>query len=251
VSLSVPAVAASDAALDAETVPPTTVDLAAMDPNGVLEAARIALADYLSGFPDLEGNVLLSECPLEAVEDLLVDVGAIGRDAITADVNATIQVEEVEDPAEGTAPASTQVVKVGVVCDTDDSQEVRPAGMTGGVYGVGVGVFDYSVAPDVDLSEVALQFPDVVEPSADTLGFTGYRGCLGGNEETGTTQCYSWWERDRFIVGMYVTVDRETVDQSLTSVLEVSRPRIMTLLDRVKNGLPPADVVTPTTAATD
>jgi hypothetical protein len=105
--------------------------------------------------------------------------------------------------------------------------------------------------PDIDLSEIAVQFPDVVEPSAETFGFTGYRGCLGGSEAEGTTQCYAWWERDRLVVGMYVTVDRETVDQSLASVLEVSRPLITDMLHRFADGLPTVEAATPTTTATN
>jgi hypothetical protein len=255
--LSVAPLAASGSALDpsstpfteiVDTAPPSTIDVSAMDPNGVLGRARTGLAGYLAGFPDLEENLLVSECPLQAIEDLIAAVASVGRDTITAEVHATIHVVSLQPSADATSSVPPRVVPIGVVCDTDDADEVRPPGMTGGVYGVGVAAFDYSVAPDIDLSEVAVQFPDVVAPSPETFGFTGYRGCLGGSEAEGTTQCYSWWERDRFVVGMYVTVDRETVDQSLASVLEVSRPLITDILQRFADGPPAVEANTSTTA---
>jgi hypothetical protein len=232
-----------------DTAPSSTIDVAAMDSNGVLGRARAGLAEYLAGFPDIEENLLLEECPLQAIEELLTAVAAVGRDAITADIRATIQVASVESTADGTSPQPEDVVPIGVVCDTDDANEVRPPGMTGGVYGVGVAAFDYAVAPEIDLSGVATQFPDVVPPTPDSFGFTGYRGCLGGSEAEGTTQCYSWWERDRFIVGMYVTVDRVNVDESIAEVLEVSRPLVREILDRLDAGTLRDDSAAPSTAA--
>jgi hypothetical protein len=105
------------------------------------------------------------------------------------------------------------------------------------------------VAPEIDLTAVAVQFPDVVPPSPDSFGFTGYRGCLGGSEAEGTTQCYSWWERDRFIVGMYVTVDRVNVDESIAQALEVALPLVREILDRLEAGTLREDAGAPSTSA--
>jgi hypothetical protein len=109
---------------------------------------------------------------------------------------------------------------------------------------VGVAAFDYGLAPDIDLSELPTQFPEVVEPSPDTFGFTGYRGCLGGSGGeggTGTTQCYAWWERDRFVLGMYVTVDRDSVDETIEAVRDVVHPWIASMFERITAGLPQPD----------
>jgi hypothetical protein len=227
-----------------DAVPTPTDEVAATKPSSVFEEMRVAFDEYLAGFAGIETNLELPECPLESIEVLIQDVAAVGRDDITATVTARVEVMDPQPAAADTSSSVPQVIPIGVVCDTPDADEVRPPGVSGGVYGVGVAAFDYGLAPDIDLSELPTQFPEIVEPSAVTFGFTGYRGCLGGSGGeggTGTTQCYSWWERDRFVLGIYVTVDRDSVDETIEAIRDVSLPWIAGMFERITAGLPQPD----------
>jgi hypothetical protein len=224
-----------------DTAVTPSVDPSEFDPDGLVDAARAGYAEFISNYSVGESfEQELAGCPWIASAELVTAVAPIG-DAVhlEPEIRPTLQTESNEDDDGGTT------YSLFVTCDTEDYEESEQA--SGPVYGVGIGVFDYSGVPDfmvqlVDFVE-SVEGGVVVEPSADTLGGTLYGYCEEDDDlPPGANSCFQFWVNESFVVGMYVitdSADPTTLAQLEAIVFDQLRP----LLQRLADGIAPVDVV--------
>ena len=241
-ALAVPVVtSARDAEQPASGPSTTAARPSKFDPDGLVDAARAGYTEFIGNYTVGELNEYeLAECPWISPADLVAAVAPIGDAAhLEPEIRPTLETETDDEGDEGTT------YTLIITCDTTDYEESEQA--TGPLYGVGVGIFDYSAAPTF-MDELA-DFVEseeggvVVEPSADTLGGTLYGYCEEDEDgAAGATSCFQFWVDDSFVVGMYVINDSPgatTLPQLEGVVIDQLRP----LLQRVADGIEPVDIV--------
>lgn len=202
------------------------VDIAAMDPDGVVADAAEAFRAEVDALADqADGDRLdLSECPLATLEQLTEAVAAMGdASAIATELDGWFDEYESLLGAEGSAYR-------GVTCRAGDPAAAEPT--EGVVAGVGVAVLDFTTAPEELENAVTTLTEDddvvVVDPSADSLGGTLFGECAP--EESGpdgTVLCLTAWVRDELQVTLAVVGAEDLEPDAANDALVALIPELL------------------------
>lgn len=224
-----------------DTMPGTTIDVAAMDPDGVVAAAVDGLADYLASFDVLpqivdgsfdyvdDGTEIdelsLASCPLLTADELAALLESVREDLRFEATDHEIDVID-EEFLEG--PESSRAELIQLRCGFD-----AVAGVA--VKSVGVFVADYADPEALDEFTRFLETGDAVvarEPSRGRLGGTIYRVCYADEEAPG---CAAIWIRGTLVVNVFaggMTADDADFLADSTGDL------VPEVLQRLADGLP-------------
>jgi hypothetical protein len=219
------------------------------DPDGVVAAAMAGYDEFIGTYvPGEVREQSLADCPWISAGELVAAVASLGDAShLESEIQPVVQVEDIE--TNGSEQESASDVRLVITCDTEDYTESPD--VTGPLFGVGIGVFDYS-AESGEL-EALVEFVSsadggaVREPSADTLGGTMYGYCEEEEDEdvpAGASGCYQFWVSGPLAVGMYVVVGPDSdTDAALTTLGDVVVAQLPGLLQRLADGVEHIDTV--------
>ena len=239
--------------LDKPAGPTTSVDPSALDPDGLVPAARDGYAAFIGDYDEyVDGGfqeLRVADCPWITPAELVAAVAPIGDAAsLEPAIEATLEID-VPDPDDDATGSVPQAPIVTITCDTMDVDVDDAGASPGSIYGVGFAVFDLGADPDEmeGLAEFVAEGGVVVTaPSSASLGGTMYGYCeedFVGEEPTVPVGCYQLWVYDAFIVGIYVDVHPDVGEQVLPQLADVLLGQLPVTLQRIADGIPHVEVL--------